>query len=345
MPSKIEREADRYRLRLDKTLTDNKVTTTEADALIKDAKAGKFTEVEAHYLSGFVDRSKSKFDPAARAKLVAFVGGEMQSLAKIAHDSGLKSPVKQPVLTEDSAKTGLVTWDARPGELAVNGIGFDDPMQGQVGDCYFISALASVAKSHPELLANAVKANRDGTYTVTFFEQKTGSAQLSPVSVTIDGSFANRHGRLEYAAARETKELWPMIFEKAYASWKGGFGAIEGGMSATALEALTGAKPGFFPVTSESKPDALFAQLKQAVAGKGCVVALSKPWDPAEQGVVADHAYSLLGVEEVNGQKLVQLRNPWGEREPGHDGRDDGLFSMPIEKFMTSFATVEFAKP
>jgi hypothetical protein len=41
----------------------------------------------------------------------------------------------------------------------------------------------------------------------------------------------------------------------------------------------------------------------------------------------------------------VQLRNPWGEREPGHDGKDDGVFSMPIEKFLTSFATVEFARP
>lgn len=345
MPSKIEREAERYKVRLDKTLTDGKVTPKEADALIKDAKNGKFSEVEAHYLSGFVDRQKPAFDPAARAKLVAFVSGEMQALAKIADDSGIKSTLPEPKLTDDSAKTGLVSWNARPGEVSVNGFGMDDAIQGQVGDCYFISALASVAKSHPELLANAVKTNRDGSYTVTFFEKKPGAAKLSPVAVTIDGNFANRHGRLEYAAARETKELWPMIFEKAYAAWKGGFGDIEGGMSATALEALTGAKPDFFPVTSDSKPDALFARIKDACAGNGCAVALSKPWDPAEQGVVADHAYTLLGVEEKNGQKLVQLRNPWGEKEPGHDGKDDGLFSIPIEKFMTSFATVEFAKP
>lgn len=345
MPSKIEREADRYRVRLDKTLSDGKVTTKEADALIKDAKNGHFSEVEAHYLSGFVDRQKQKFDPAARQKLVAFVAGEMEALAKIAGDTGLKQPRPQPTLTADSAKTGLVTYDARPGEVSVNGFGFDDALQGQVGDCYFISALASVAKSHPELLANAVKTNRDGSYTVTFFERKPGAAKATPVSVTIDGSFANRHGRLEYAAARETKELWPLIFEKAYAAWKGGFDAIEGGMSATALEALTGASPDFFPVTSESKPDELFARLKAACAGKGCVVALSKPWDPSERGVVADHAYTLLGVEEKNGQRLVQLRNPWGEREPGSDGRDDGVFSLPLDKFMTSFATVEFAKP
>ena len=345
MGSKIDKEAARYRTRLDKTLADGKVTPQEADALIKDAKGGHFSEVEAHYLSGFVDRKQRSFDPAARQKLVAFVSGEMESLAKIAGDTGLAHHSGQPKITEDSGKSGQVTYDARPGTLAVNGFGMDDAMQGQVGDCYFIAALASVAKTHPELLATAVKTNRDGTYTVTFFEHKKDAAKPTPVTVTVDGSFANRHGRLEYAAARETKELWPMIFEKAYASWKGGFDAIEAGMSATALEALTGAKPDFFPVTSESNKAELWKQLQQATAGNGCVVALSKPWDPAESGVVADHAYTLLGVEEKNGQKLVSLRNPWGEHEPGHDGKDDGIFSLPLEKFMTSFATVEFAKP
>lgn len=343
MGSKIDKEGARYRARLDKTLTDDRVTVKEADALIKNAKNGHFSEVEAHYLSGFVDRKKRAFDPEARAKLVAFVDGEMEDLAKIAGDTGLASRPKQPKLTEDSKKTGLVTWDVKPGALTVDGFGMDDALQGQVGDCYFIAALASVAKTHPELLANAVKTNRDGTYTVTFFENKQG--KLSPVKITIDGTLANRSGRLEYAAARETKELWPMIFEKAYAAWKGGFDAIEAGMSATALEALTGAKPDFFAVTSDSNQSELWADLKKVTAGGGCVVALSKPWDPSERGVVADHAYTLLGVEERNGQKLVHLRNPWGEREPGQDGRDDGIFSMPLEKFITSFATVEFAKP
>lgn len=343
MGSKIDKEATRYRAKLDGVMSDGRVTVKEADALIKDAKGGHFSEVEAHYLSGFVDRKKRSFDPAARAKLVAFVEGEMKSLAKIAGDTGLKTQPKQPKLTEDSAKTGQVSWETKPGSLTVNGFGMDDAVQGQVGDCYFIAALASVAKTHPELLAKAVKTNRDGTYTVTFFENRKGVTK--PVSVTIDGTFANRSGRLEYAAARETKELWPMIFEKAYATWKGGFDAIEAGMSATALEALTGAKPEFFLVTSDSKPTDLFAQLQKATASGGCVVALSKPWDPAESGVVADHAYTLLGVEEENGQKRVSLRNPWGEKEPGHDGRDDGIFTMSLEKFMTSFSTVEYAKP
>jgi hypothetical protein len=136
----------------------------------------------------------------------------------------------------------------------------------------------------------------------------------------------------------------PLIFEKAYASWKGGFDAIEGGMSATALEALTGAKTDFFPVDGSLGPTELFTHLKDVCGSGAAVVALSKPWEPGEQGIVADHAYTLLGVEEKNGQRFVTLRNPWGQREPGHDGRDDGIFTMSLDAFLKSFATVEFAK-
>ena len=64
MPSKIERESNLYIAKLDKTMSDGKVTPREADALIKDAKNGRFTQLEAHYLSAFIDRSKRKFDPA-----------------------------------------------------------------------------------------------------------------------------------------------------------------------------------------------------------------------------------------------------------------------------------------
>ena len=116
-----------------------------------------------------------------------------------------------------------------------------------------------------ETFANAVRTNRDGTYTVTFHERGPKETKTKPVEITIDGSFATQRGRLEYAAARETKELWPQIFEKAYAQWKGGFDAIEGGMGATALEALTGQKTDFFPVTTESDPAQTFKRISDAV--------------------------------------------------------------------------------
>lgn len=326
--------------KLDKTMADGKVTVKEADALIKDAKNGHFSQLEAHYLSGFIDRSKRKFDPAAREKLVAFAKGEMDALAKIGSEYGREGKRSNPKMNADSVKAGA-TWDAREGELTVDGFGADDPMQGNVGDCYLISSLAAVAKSRPDLLAKAVKTNRDGTYTVTFYERNPGETKSRPVEVTIDGTFANRRGRLEYASARETKELWPMIFEKAYAAWKGGFPAIEGGMAATTLEALTGAKPEFFTVNSSSDAADVYQRLNSALADKGCVIALSKTWDPSERGIVSDHAYTVLGVEQEGGKKYVQLRNPWGESEPANNGKDDGIFKMELSEFMKMFANTE----
>lgn len=345
MGSKILRQGDRYKAKLDKALADGKVTQKEVSAILRDARDGHFTQVQAHYLSGFVGQHKAKFDPKAHAQLLTFVKKEMVALAQIAGDAGLSTRRAQPALTADSVKSGKVTFEKVRGQLAIDGFNPDDVLQGQVGDCYLLAALSSVAHVKPQLLEKAVKDNGDGTFTVTFFEKKTKTARPTPVQITVDDTFPMRRGgQLEYAAARTKGELWPLVFEKAYASWKGGYEAIEGGMSATTLQALTGMKPDFFPVDSALGAAAIYKKLKALDDAGAAVVALSKPWEPISQGLVGDHAYTVLGVEERGGERFVKLRNPWGEREPGRDGKDDGLFSMPLEKFLHAFATVEFAK-
>ena len=346
MPSKLMAESNRYKAQLKAMGKDGKVTQAEVNQLVKEAKAGNFSEVKAHYLVGFLGQYGDKFEPGARATLAKFVTTDVVRNARIEAETG--GPLEgggQPKITTSDAHAGNVQFVEHPGKIQVDGFSPDDPMQGGLGDCYLLSSLSAVAQSHPELLKNAISTNRDGSYTVTFYERAEMSKPATKEQVTIDGKFAMKDGQFEYAAAREPHELWPQIFEKAYAAWKGSFGRIEGGMGADALEALTGAKPGFTLLTPDLTPAAAFAAVKAALADKGCVVALSQPFTPTEPGLIADHAYTLLGTEEKDGQQLVKLRNPWGSSEPGSDGKDDGVFTMPVEKFMKAYTMIEYARP
>lgn len=56
--------------------------------------------------------------------------------------------------------------------------------------------------------------------------------------------------------------------------------------------------------------------LKSARSG-GIMGAMSAPGSDSENtdGIVHGHAYSILNVAEVEGVKLVQMRNPWGSFE------------------------------
>lgn len=51
---------------------DGKVSIAEVNALVRDAKAGKLSEVEAHCLTGFLDHFKIASSPRPRERLTAF---------------------------------------------------------------------------------------------------------------------------------------------------------------------------------------------------------------------------------------------------------------------------------
>lgn len=344
MPSKLMAECNRYKAQLKSLAKDGKVTQAEVTKLVKEAKTGEFSEVKAHYLVGFLAHYGDKFDPKAKQALTAFVKEDMKAYAKIAAETGTEGP-GAPSLALSDRRSGSVSMREKPdGKVEVGGFGLDDVMQGGLGDCYLLASLSAVAQTHPELLKKAITTHRDGTYTVTFYERTDMSKPPKAEKVTVDGKFAMRQGEFVYAAAREPKELWPQIFEKAYAQWKGGFGKTEGGMGADALEALTGATPDFGMVTPGMSEAELWKSLNKALADGGCAVTLSQPFTKTK-GIVPDHAYTLLGVEEKGGEKFVKVRNPWGSMETGNDGKDDGVFSMPIAEYMKAFTMYEYVTP
>ncbi len=239
-------------------------------------------------------------------------------------------------------------WVPRKGDLFTNGVSADDPLQGALGNCYLVSGLSSLAAVQPDVIKNAIQANADGTYTVTFHKDSFfglfGKSQ-KPITVTVDGDMPTKNGTgTIYTHGRDSNELWPMIIEKAYAQLDGGYQTVgKGGAPTTIWQALTGKSGAMTPNLVESSSK-LWEKMSNALAEKRPVAASTAPAlkNYEGTGLAKGHVYAVLGLEEKDGQKLVQLRNPWGKTEPGNDGKDDGMFTMPIETFKKQFAFTFF---
>jgi hypothetical protein len=102
-----------------------KVSLAEVKALVKDAKAGKLSEVEAHDLTGFLDHFQDRFEPKARETLTAFVHRDLVKVAVIAPEQGGGltglGATGEPAIARADRKDAAVDWQMKRGELTVNG--------------------------------------------------------------------------------------------------------------------------------------------------------------------------------------------------------------------------------
>jgi hypothetical protein len=271
--------------------------------------------------------------------------------------TGGKVDLPDPKLHKDEMNadgTPKFTTQRYEGPLFTNGVEMGDVVQGQLGDCYVPSAFAAMAKANPDFLKNAIKDNGDGTYTVTFKKRDWSSGTMVPVEVKVDGDLYSRSwGGPLYGASsgdRSTSkmEMWFPIMEKAYAAFKGGAegynGIGNGGASNDVFEAITGLRGSSSSISTSSSPTTVFAQVKSAIDNHLPISAGTHGDDQealyTNTGVYADHSYSVVGYKEEGGVKYVQLRNPWGESEPAGDGKNDGVFFLPMDKFLKLYETV-----
>lgn len=190
--------------------------------------------------------------------------------------------------------------------------------QGDVGDCYFLAALLTVAARAPDTIVNMVHDNGNGTYTVSFHSRYDGVPD--PVKVTVNGDLPYRHGEpfhngIENIGGKNVS--WAAIIEKAWAAANGNsYEGIEGTDLSNAqdfdvhnaLYAITGKEPvdrnPGGPMTGVS-----FEQLQQDFTNG--LVALGTSNDDGE--LDSNHAYALLGVNAAN--RTVVVGNPSGGQD------------------------------
>ncbi len=259
---------------------------------------------------------------------------------------------KDEMNADGTPKFGKKTFN---GPLFIDGAKPADVQQGQLGDCYFPSAVAAMAQANPDILQKMIKANGDGTYTVTFKERDWATGRSKDVNVKVDGDLYARsyggplYGHSSNSPETSKMEMWFPLLEKAYAAYKGGtdkaggYNVIgNGGSSADVFEDFTGAQGR--SIDAAGNPDTVWKTITNSIDTHKPISAGTHddngPVNYTNTGVYGDHSYSIMGYETAGTERYVVLRNPWGESEPAGNGANDGVFKLKLAEFQKLYDNV-----
>lgn len=233
------------------------------------------------------------------------------------------------------------------GKLFAGGTSSNDVIQGTLGDCWFISALA-IMGAKEELIRKCFWRLDDfkefGLFVCVFYKD----SKLMFVLIDDRIPVYQKTGKVVFGMCKDCNELWVPLLEKAYAKLHGCYKALIGGYSHYALADMTGFSPrliglkeGYMGFSDRFDPEEvwkiLIKYMKHWESLVGCSIQAKASDGPkveasAGDGLIMGHAYSFLDVGEVklpdrsDPVRLVKLRNPWGRGEwegPWSDNSDE----------------------
>jgi len=254
---------------------------------------------------------------------------------------GIPPHVKVGSAVPDNCNRAVKLWDEKEQSVyqAIKPT-FDDPIQGCVANCYLIAAFSSIAWATPYMFPYRTL---PGPFKFKLpapnpFNPGTDTAQGvdSKVALTDDK-------RIVFADSYAPNEIWPGIYEKAYAMWitkntdnQPDIKQTTNGNPVTALYNIMGYRDNWIKTYATTIKQADNSLLSADDVWKGisglCTsaktfrptvawtygVASTPPGDADynNSGLVRDHAYSILGIHTEDSKRYVVIRNPFGNGEP-----------------------------
>ena len=213
--------------------------------------------------------------------------------------------------------TASATYVNSTGTLFVSAPSINDARQGNLGNCYFIASLTSIANTNPQAIRDMFLDNNDGTFTVRFF--KAGVADWVTVNrmLPVNGSNNLYYAGMGLSALSSSTSLWLSLAEKAYAQWNetGNSGrngtntylGLESGWMHNVNAQVLGYSStnySFSSSTQQTLVTALQSGLAVTAGTKSSVAA----------GLVSGHAYTVMSFNSSN--NTFVLDNPWGFNDP-----------------------------
>jgi hypothetical protein len=245
-----------------------------------------------------------------------------------------------------------------------------DVIQGGLGNCWLISAMACVA-AYPKVIQSLFDTQQvasNGKYTISLFDAKS----CRWTKICIDDcipcqkrAWWERKGKPVFAQSKPGL-IWPMLLEKAFAKLWGGYGALQGGSPGDAWIAMTGCTNQLQYMKEASGRSSDWSLYERSKNDPKCVTPVKENvgtlWDmlmsasqksfllaaamhnDSNQGknhdkLRSNHSYSILEVAEKGRSRFLKIRNPWGGNECG-SLKEDGVFLMSLDDFQNVFDTV-----
>lgn len=233
-------------------------------------------------------------------------------------------------ITPNPAGASYIDYSHLP--LFTNGPDYNDPRQGNVGDCYFLGTLAAFAYSSPEVIRQAVRSLGDGTYVVRYYKLD-GSEHV----LRIDGDLPTN---FTYAKLTPDGETWVALMEKAWANFRYGtdaYASIAAGWPEAVFLALANR------VTETDWVYNFGSNLADYLADRldadSPVTLVSQTTDVGR--IVGNHVYAVIDVEYVGADTWITVYNPWGFDGRGSDDNTaDGVLRLTLGQIQDSFRLV-----